>query len=163
MSLTKAKQTCLKQFWKEKIKNLLIFWPITLFLWWVVFVILKKFINYLRLSLANGKTCISISYYTSKPKSLEFLTVLVRVSMAMNRHHYHSNSYKKCSDIGWLTYSVKGSVHYYHERGHGSMYVDVVLELSVLYFAGNKKTVYSLGDTEHIKFQIPIPQWQNFI
>lgn len=65
-------------------------------------------------------------FLTSKPKSLQFLTVLVRVSMAMNRQHYHSNSYKNVQ-IGWLTYSVKGSFHYYHERGHGSMYVDVVL------------------------------------
>ena len=47
--------------------------------------------------------------------------VLLRVSVAVKRHHDYSNSYKESISLGWLTYSFRGSVHYLHGREHGGM------------------------------------------
>lgn len=54
------------------------------------------------------------------------VTVLIRVSIAMRRHHYHSNSYKG------MTFN-RGGLHFQmicplHHAGHGGMQADVVLE-----------------------------------
>ena len=53
--------------------------------------------------------------------------VLVRVSIAVNRHHDQGNSYKEQHLIG-AAYTFRGSVHYHHGRKHGSVQADTVLE-----------------------------------
>ena len=62
-------------------------------------------------------------------------TVLVRVSIAVKRHHGHGNSYEGKNLIG-MTYSFRGLVHYchggkhhcYHGEKHSDMQADMVLE-----------------------------------
>lgn len=39
----------------------------------------------------------------------------------------------------WLIYNFRGSVHSHHDREHGSVQVDVVLELRALHPTGNGK------------------------
>ena len=52
-----------------------------------------------------------------KPNILSILTlaVLVRVSVAVKRHHDHGNSHKGKHLIG-AGLQFRGSVHYYHDR-----------------------------------------------
>jgi hypothetical protein len=45
----------------------------------------------------------------------------------MKKHYDHGNSYKGKDLIG-LAYSFRGLVHYHHDRKHGSMQADMVLE-----------------------------------
>ena len=47
--------------------------------------------------------------------------------IAVKRHHDHGNSYKGKHLIG-AGLQVRGSVHYYHGRKHGSMQTDRALE-----------------------------------
>ena len=54
------------------------------------------------------------------------LTYLVRVSIAVNRHHDQGNSYEDI--LLGLAYSYRGSVHYYHGRKRGSIQSDIVLK-----------------------------------
>jgi hypothetical protein len=67
--------------------------------------------------------------------------VLVRVSIAVKRHHDHGNSYKET--LG-LAYSFRGSVHCHHGGKHGSMKTDMVKEkrLRVLYAFLKKISFY---------------------
>ena len=53
--------------------------------------------------------------------------VLVRVSIAVERHHDHRNSYKGRHLIGG-DLQFRGSVHYHHVGKHDSVQADVVLE-----------------------------------
>jgi hypothetical protein len=56
--------------------------------------------------------------------------VLVRVPVAVKKHHDHSNSYEGKHFIGGLTYSFRGSVYYHHGGRHSGTQADVVLERS---------------------------------
>ena len=62
------------------------------------------------------------------------LGVLVRVSVAVKRHHNHGNSYKGKYLIGVAHLQFRALVHYHHGRNQGSLQEDMVLEseLSVL-------------------------------
>ena len=53
--------------------------------------------------------------------------VLVRVSVAVKRHHDHDNSYKGKHFIG-ETYKLRGIVHYLHGEKQGGLWADMVLE-----------------------------------
>ena len=53
---------------------------------------------------------------------------------------------KKTTNWGWLAYSSGGSVHYHHEGEHGNVKTDMVLELGVLYLAGNRKLTATLKE-----------------
>ena len=53
--------------------------------------------------------------------------VCLRVSIAVKRHHDHSNSYKGKHLIG-VAYSFTGLAHFPHGREHGGMQADTVLE-----------------------------------
>jgi hypothetical protein len=53
------------------------------------------------------------------------LAVLVRVSIAVKRHHDHSNSYKGRHLIGS---EFRGLVHCHHGRKHGRVQADMVLK-----------------------------------
>lgn len=54
----------------------------------------------------------------------------LRASIAMNRHHSHGKHYKENIQLGWHSYSFKGSDHYHNSREHGSMWVDKMLAIS---------------------------------
>ena len=49
----------------------------------------------------------------------------IRISIAVKRHHDHSNSYKEFIGAGL---QFRGLVHYHHGRKHGGTQADVVLE-----------------------------------
>ena len=54
-------------------------------------------------------------------------TVLVRVFTAVKRHHDHSSSYKGKYLIG-AGLQFRGLIHYHHDKKHGNMQADMVLE-----------------------------------
>ena len=56
--------------------------------------------------------------------------VCLRVSIAVKRPHDHSNSYKKNVHLGFLAYSIRGSVHYHHRGEHSAVQADMVLATS---------------------------------
>ena len=64
--------------------------------------------------------------------SFSLVFVLVRVTMAVKRHHDRGNSYKENIYLRWLTYSFRASVNYSHDRKDSSMQAEVVLDLRVL-------------------------------
>ena len=65
---------------------------------------------------------------TAIPQSLVPTSVLVRVSIAVKRHHD--------IQLRWATYSFRGLVQYHHSKKHRSMQADMVLEkkMRVLHF-----------------------------
>ena len=46
--------------------------------------------------------------------------VLVRISIAMKKHHYHSSSYKGKHTIAVSPLQFRGSVHYHHGETWGN-------------------------------------------
>jgi hypothetical protein len=54
------------------------------------------------------------------------------ISIAVKRHHDHTNSYKGNMSLG-LAYSFIGSVHCYHGRKCDSVQADMVLEEQRVY------------------------------
>ena len=85
------------------------------------------------------------------------MIVLVTVSIAMKRHHGHSNSYKRKHLIG-TGLQFRGLVHYCHGRkqggiidGHGS---GEVAESSTSGSAGSRKRE-TLAWLVHLKLQSP--------
>ena len=57
--------------------------------------------------------------------------VLVRVSIAVKRHHDQGNSHKGKHCIG-AAYKVSGSAHYHHGRKHRRIQVDMWLDKPVV-------------------------------
>jgi hypothetical protein len=60
--------------------------------------------------------------------------ILFRVSFAVKRLDDQGNSYKENISLG-MVYSVRGSIHFHRGRKHGSMQVDMVLDVQrILHF-----------------------------
>ena len=70
--------------------------------------------TFIRLIYRNDKLCINIT------------SVLVRVSIAVKRHHDHSTSFKGKRLVGWLIFSVVECIIIM--VGHGGVQTDKVLE-----------------------------------
>ena len=51
---------------------------------------------------------------------------MIRVSIAVKRHHDLDNSYK--GKQLKLSYRFRGLVHYHHDRKHGNMQADMLVE-----------------------------------
>ena len=54
--------------------------------------------------------------------------VLIRVSIAVQRHHDHSSSYKGKHLIVVACFQFRGSVYYHYDGEQGSMLTDMLLE-----------------------------------
>ena len=80
-------------------------------------------------------------------------SVLVRVSIAVKRHHDQGNSYKDNIELG-LAYSFSGSVHYHQGGRHGSVQADMMLEEPRVLHIDPKAARWSLS----IETSKPIPQ-----
>ena len=57
----------------------------------------------------------------------DYVCVLVRISIAMKRHHDHCNSHKGKHLIG-SALQFGGLVHYHYSRKQGGTQADMVLE-----------------------------------
>ena len=58
------------------------------------------------------------------------IVILVKVSIAVKRHHDHRNSNKGKHLIVVVAYSFRGSIHYHHGGENDSMQTDMMLENS---------------------------------
>ena len=70
------------------------------------------------------------------------LGTCLRVSIAVERHHDHSLSYKGKGLIEAVAYSFRGLAHYHHGGEHSRVQADGVLEKDLLHVdvhAGNRK------------------------
>jgi hypothetical protein len=96
----------------------------------------------------------STSQQTSTSLSCISPHILVRISIAMKRHHDHGNSYKGNHLIG-AGLQFRASVHYHHVGKHGSTQAYMVLkrQLKVLYLdlqaAGRDREI--LAWLEHLR------------
>ena len=67
---------------------------------------------------------------TAIPVSLVAAFILLRISMAVKRHHDHSNSYK--GNIWGGSLQLRGLVHlHHHGTKHGSIQTDMVLGMEL--------------------------------
>ena len=65
-----------------------------------------------------------------------YLSIYLRVSIAVKRQHELGNSYKRKTFNLRLAYSFRGLDYYHHDRKHGSVQAEVILEreLRVLHY-----------------------------